>query len=542
MMSQRTVLTALVGFLAIATVACDGGGDSQPSATPQPDGAETPGLPPTPNGTATEDAGARTIDLATASPLTVVYAVEEGDLLSDQPGLAAGDFNGDGIDDILIGARFADGPDGREDSGAAYIVLGSQGPPDAIDLAEEQQEMTIIGARPGDGLGFSAAAADLDGDGIDDIVVGAPFAGPHDLLLSKQGRVYVFFGRPDLPDSVDLATDTADLTLAGTSSNGFFGDSLAAGDVNGDGTADLIVGATFDSYTPQDGASVRGGAMYVFLGREAWRQELTAGDADIVLLGADDLDELGDFVTSGDINGDGIDDIIGTAEAADGPDNTRDVAAEVHVLFGGTDVKGTFEIARDQQDFTVYGARDRDTLGFSLATGDLDGDGIDELVMGARLASASDNADDRSGQVYVLYGRRDLPAEVDLASPPEFVGAFLGARPSDFLGTSGAVAGLGDNDANQLIMGSIFADAPNRRDAGAVYISEPAALRGALPVMGEALRVVIYGAATGDRLGANVIAADFNGDGRLELIVVAEGAAGPDESRAGAGRIYVIAP
>lgn len=542
MMSQRIVLMALVGFLAIASVACDGGGDSQRSVTPQPDGTETPGLLPTANATAPGDADARTIDLATASPLTVVYAVDEGDLLSDQPGLAAGDFNDDGIDDILIGARFADGPDGREDSGAAYVVLGSQGPPDAIDLAEEEQETTILGARPGDGLGFSAAAADLDGDGIDDIVVGAPFAGPDDQLLSKQGRVYVFFGRPDLPGNVDLATDRADLTLAGTGSNGFFGDSLAAGDVNGDGTADLIVGATFDSYTPQDGASVRGGAVYVFLGRRAWRQELSTSDADVVLLGAEDLDELGDFVASGDINGDGIDDIIGTAEAADGPDNTRDVAAEVHVLFGGTDVKGTFEIARGQQDLTVYGAVARDTLGFSLATGDLDGDGIDELIMGARLASASDNADDRSGQVYVLYGRRDLPAEVDLASPPDFIGAFLGARPADFLGTSGAVAGLSGNDANQLIMGSIFADAVDRRDAGAVYISEPDALRGSQPVMGKALRVVIYGAAAGDRLGANVVAADFNGDGRLELIVVAESAAGPDESRAGAGRIYVIAP
>ena len=543
-MILRTTLIAFAALLttAILWVGCDGDGDSQTPTTPQTDDAQTPGPLPTPVGTAPGGAAARTIDLATASSLTVVYAVGQGDLQSDQPGLAAGDFNDDDIDDILIGARFADGPGDREDSGAAYIVLGSRSPPDSVDLAADEQEVTVLGARPGDNLGFSAVAADLNGDGIVDAVVGAPFAGPLDQPTSRLGRVYVIFGRPDLPVGIDLARDRADITLTGARSDSFFGDSLAAGDVNGDGTADLIVGATFDSYAPSEGAFVRGGAVYVFFGRERWPQALTAGDSDVAVYGADEFDELGDFVTSGDVNGDGIDDIIATAEAADGPDNARPTAAEVHVLFGGTGVKGTYEIARGQQDLTVYGAHERDTLGFSLASGDLDDDGIDELIMGARLASAFSGADDRSGRVYVLYGRRDPHAEVDLADPPESVATIYGQSHSDFLGSSETVADLDEDGRKELIMGSGFADAPSRADSGAVYIVEGPAAGGLVSVAGEALSTVVYGSAAGDRLGTNVTTADFDGDGRLELIVVAEGAAGPDEGRPAAGRVYVIAP
>src|SRR3990172_6249883 len=178
---------------------CDGG-----SGTTTPPSGATPS--PTPSvdiAASPTGVDATVIDLATASPVTVIYAAGKSDLESDQPGLAAGDFNDDGLDDLLVGARFAD-PDGREDAGAAYIITGSRSPAKSVDLAAQEQDMTIIGARPGDNLGFSAAAADVNGDGIDDMVLGAFAAGAPDDPSTRPGAVYVLFGRNDLPDSLDL--------------------------------------------------------------------------------------------------------------------------------------------------------------------------------------------------------------------------------------------------------------------------------------------------------------------------------------------------
>jgi hypothetical protein len=472
--------------------------------------------------------------------MTVIYAVAEGDLRNDQPALAIADFDGDGIDDILAGARFADGPDGRQDAGVAYLVLGSPNPAKGVDLAKGEADTSIVGARPDDNLGFAATAADLNGDGSPDIVLGAPFAGPADSPQSKPGTVYILFGRSDLPASIDLAHQQADVTLTGVNPDSFFGDWLASGDVNGDEIADLIVGATFD-YDPDTDA--RGGAVYVFLGREEWPSSLTANDSEVAVYGADQFDELGDYVAAGDINGDGFADIIATAEAADGPDNDRPTAAEVHVLFGASDRQGRFHIASNQQSLSIFGANAQDTLGFSLATGDLDDDGVDDLIMGARLGNGPGNSLNRVGQAYVLFGQRRLPSSVDLAQLPDDMAAIYGLRQADHLGSVETVADLDGDGRNELLMGSGFADVIERADAGAIYIADVAGVQGFLSVgSDDTLRQVIYGASAGDRFGSSLATGDVNGDGILEIVAVAANASGPDGGRPGAGRIYVLTP
>lgn len=472
-----------------------------------------------------------------------VFAANEGDLRNDHPALTVGDFNGDGISDIFFGARFGDGPgDSRQDAGEAYLIFGSENLASQIDIAEGEQDVTIFGARSRDNLGFDTSAADLNGDGIDDLIVSTPLAAAVGGAGSQTGAVYILFGGPDLPPVVDLSMESADVTIGGPASGSFFGDSLATGDVNGDGRPDLIVGATFATAPPAAGLSARSGAVYVFFGRDNWASTTTTAKADVAFFGADNLDELGDFVASGDINGDGIDDIIAAAEAAAGPDNTRPVGAEVHVLFGGRQLQGTFHISNGDQDLWIAGADEGDTLGFALASGDLDGDGIDDLIMGARLAGGPDNSLSSAGEVHVLYGNRNLPDFIDLRDPPGFV-ATLHGDPSDLLGSALLVRDLSGDGLGELLLGTAFADGPenSRRDSGDLYILDGRQMEGFRSLTSSPLLLTVYGASSGDGYAAALAAGDINGDGKTEIIAAATDADGPQGSgRVGSGRLYVL--
>lgn len=525
---------ALFAVAVLATLsaswACDSGSSSPASPTAAPTTAPTV----EPTGSSTPPAGGPpSIDLASDSPLLTIYGAGSGDLRSDIPGLAAGDFNDDGFPDLLVGARFADGPDdAREDAGEAYVVFGGEQLPASVDIAAGEQGLTILGGVNGGGLGFAAAAGDVNDDGIEDIIVAAPFA-------QSQGIAYVVFGRADLAGVVDLAAGQQDLALRGPGTGAdLFGDSMDVGDVNGDGSPDLVVGATFASDEARDAGQV--GAVYAFFGPLApGALETEQGDHDAVLFAPDTLDELGDTVVVGDVNGDEIDDIIATAEAADGPDNDRETGAEVHVLFGSPDLGGELRIADGDADVSVYAAEDHDTLGFSLASGDLNGDRIDDIIMGARLADGPDNRRDAAGEVYVLYGGDDLPATLDLADDSPDLTIF-GADTGDFLGSSEAVGDLDGDGANELVLGTGFGQGPanDRFIGGEARVVGPLPETGALDLAGDATLAAVYGV-TGEGLAAALLITDLDGDGVPELAAVAATAPGSG-GLPEAGRVYLV--
>ena len=524
-MPARVLAGALTAALIGLTLACGDEASDGPADTSAPPDASLTATASAASDAATEE----TVDLADLTPVSIVYGAGEGDLPSDQPALASGDFDGDGVSDLAIGARFADPPSAGTDAGSVYLIRGASDLPGEVDLGEAQQDLVIIGPHAGANFGFSTVAADLNGDGADDLAIGAAFARPDGV---DTGATYVFFG-PLALDGSEIAATSADVVISGESASGFFGDSLAAGDVNADGVRDLIIGATFDSSGRSGGA--RGGAVYVFSGRSGWPAQLSASDADVSIFGEDDLDELGDFVASGDVNGDGRDDIIATAEAADGPQNDRQTAAHVYVIFGGEDLDGAYDVA-DDADVVIYGARAHDTLGFALATGDLDGDGTDDLAMGARLAEGGGLT--RAGVVYVLPGG-DLPAEIDLASPPDWVRAFHGASSGDLLGSLVHIADVDGDGRNELLTSARLAGPADRARAGAVYIVSGLPDAGVASVV-EAASTTVLGRSGGEGLGGNVLAADLDGDGRPDLVIVAENASGPGDSRPGVGRVYII--
>jgi hypothetical protein len=179
---------------------------------------------------------------------------------------SAGDVNGDGIADIVIGAPGTDGFGAASGSGAAYVVFGKEGGfGSSISLGSltGSNGFKIAGAASGDGAGVSVAAAgDVNADGYDDIIVGAPGS---DRTFTDGGSAYVIYGKSAaFASSISLASLDASVGFrlnAGNAGDAFGGVVAAAGDVNGDGFDDVLVGAPKASYN-----SAGSGSAYVFFG------------------------------------------------------------------------------------------------------------------------------------------------------------------------------------------------------------------------------------------------------------------------------------
>jgi hypothetical protein len=491
------------------------------------------------------------IDLAVTPPLLTIFAADKDDIRNDIPSLAVGDFNGDDVDDLLVGARFGDGPDNsREDGGEAYVILGSHNLAGIVDLASGQQDLTIFGAKPGDSLGYSVAAADVNADGLDDIIVSSPFSeGPLADLRTDRGEVYVIFGRPDLNGRVDIAEGQQDLTIVGAEGFSLVGDSIAAGDVNGDGTDDMVLGAPFAGRvpgSPHGGPRTYLGETYVVFGSPdlGGTISIPKGQQDVRVSGPSLFSELGDAVAVGDVNGDGIDDLILAAEAGDGPNDERPNAGDAYVIFGSRHLPELLDLAQGQQDLTIHGRQDDGALGFCVSSGDVNGDKIDDILLVAQRADGLNGARQTSGEAYLILGSHDLGGTVDTLKDAQDV-TIAGAEAHDLLSACYADADINSDGVGDVMLGTGFGRGPdNARDlAGEAYIiSGSHTWEPNLDLATSAREAIFYAAEAAERFGAAVWAGDLNGDGRMEVIAAAPEGAGPDNSRPGAGEIYIVTP
>ncbi|MGQ9572898.1 MAG: hypothetical protein ACUVV3_06910 [Dehalococcoidia bacterium] len=415
-------------------------------------------------------ASRQTIDIAAAQQDVTLFGADSGDSFGFA--LATGDVNNDGIDDLLVGALLADGPNGeRPNAGEAYVIFGSPTLPPAIDIALGEQDLTFFGAEADDRLGVALASGDANGDGVQDILLGAFLADGPQNARYQGGEAYLVFGAPSLAGARDMAQGEYDLALIAANADDQLGHDVAMGDLNNDGIDDLIV-AAFRADGPGN-AREDGGEVYVVFGSPSLNGALdfASTSPDITVTAADKQDDLGAAVASGDVNGDGIDDLLIGAPRADGPDNARPGAGEAYVVFGSPSLAGSFDIALGQQHVTIVGADPGDRLGASLASGDLDGDGLQDIILGAEEGDGPDNARQDVGEVYVVLGSAFLSPTVDIALGDHSAAVF-GQQPGDVFGARVAAADWDGDGQADVSASARAADGPEggRDDAGQAYV------------------------------------------------------------------------
>ena len=326
---------------------------------------------------------------------------------------SAGDFNKDGIDDLVIGAPTSAG-------GEVYVVFGSDFTlSSSLDLStlNGTNGFKLIGVTSGDLAGTSVGGgSDINADGFDDIVIGAPGADPYS--RANAGSTYVVFGSASFGATFNLSllNGTNGFRIDGASAGDNSGQSVAiAGDVNQDNFPDVIIGAPMN-----DDGGTNAGAAYVLFGKSTGFGATTdlaslSPTSGFRIHGTSTNQNLGFSVqTAGDMNNDSVDDVIIGA-----PTGITGTAANgsAYVVFGNASGLSDISVGSliGTNGFQLQGVNTGDQAGYAVSTaGDVNDDGISDVIIGSPRAKVDGVS---VGAAYVIFGQSaNFPGIIDLGS------------------------------------------------------------------------------------------------------------------------------
>jgi hypothetical protein len=325
----------------------------------------------------------------------------------------AGDVNGDGYDDVIVGAWYN-----------AFIFFGG---PHMDPIAD----VVLSNSSLNDTILYVGCAGDVNNDGYDDVILGGSYyLNPGQISQAA----YIYFGGPNMDNKLDVA-------LYGRAGSFSCAMSVSsAGDLNNDSYDDVIFGDNF-----KDIIGDNTGEVYIFFGGQNMDNK-----TNVNLTGTSNLANLGFCVSGGgDINEDGYDDVLVACVQHNG-----NMPGAVYVLFGGQNMDNKIDMTFSNIDIGNDGHQSVDRAG------DVNGDGHGDIIVGAYSESAASNG---AGAVYVYYGGKNMDTNADLT--------FLGdSSVETCFGISASGAGDVNNDGyDDMIVGSPFNSA-NGDGAGRAYI------------------------------------------------------------------------
>ncbi|MFT5685811.1 MAG: hypothetical protein ACI8RZ_006765, partial [Myxococcota bacterium] len=396
------------------------------------------------------DAGASYLVLGPVSGtmnLSASDAKITGEAASDTSGISvdsAGDFNNDGYDDLLIGSQYNDG--GDTDAGAAHVLFGPV--TGAVSLSSADVDLT--GIAPNDLAGRAVAGlGDVDGDGYDDVLIGAQQADVG--TDANNGTVYLVYG-----NSTSGSLSGAGAIITGVAAQDYAGYWVAsAGDTDGDGNRDLIIAA----YRADPNSTTNAGSTYLLNGPVTGTVSLSTADA--TFNGEAANDQAGSNIDgAGDINNDGYDDLLIGAQHHDADGNSN--AGAVYITFGP--FSGSLDLSSANAKLTGDDASDFAGRAVAAA-GDVNADGYDDIVIGVKKGDGVSNSSTDAGDTFLLLGPITGTASVSVADA-----AFYGESSGDESGIAVANAGDVNNDGSDDLLIGAYLEATNGSQAGGAYL------------------------------------------------------------------------